>query len=201
MDSSLDLPDKELLEEKLSKLSLISKSASQTFVRGKESIDLVSKECDRRFSDKLRNEFIRKTISSQKINPIKKFKAKNLFWSSMTRLENKRQKIEDREVISMSIDLSQEAQIELKLKKTEDRLRRFRLSKNISSEIEEMNFEDLVEEKFLLEQSLFDLDWNSESIDQLSKFQDYLKLKKRYNIIRFYLEGLNCENCGTKIYF
>lgn len=88
-------------------------------------------------------------------------------------------------------------EIENSLKKITENLNIFRKNKNSPSEIELMHLNDVTEEKSLLEQYLFQLDWTFASDEHLINNDSYLKLKKRYNLIRYFLEGVKCRNCGS----
>lgn len=64
-----------------------------------------------------------------------------------------------------------------------------------SDHIELMNHDEILEEKLILDRLLFKMDWNS------NKGSNYDSLKKRYNILKLFLNGIKCSNCSHLIYF
>ncbi|CAF0914890.1 unnamed protein product [Brachionus calyciflorus] len=76
------------------------------------------------------------------------------------------------------------------LKKLND----FRKNLN-STNVEVMSRDEILQEKLLLDKVLFKLDWNLRNKD--SEFE---LMKKRYNLLRFSLDGLKCSKCSSIFY-
>ena len=70
---------------------------------------------------------------------------------------------------------------------------------NIPADIEMMNKKQLLNEKQMLEQHLFKLDFEFGAYINLLRNPLYLRLEKRYKLIRFLLDGNEiCNKCGRK---
>lgn len=74
------------------------------------------------------------------------------------------------------------------------------LNNNRPLEIEFMSKTELLQEKCILENMLFQLEWNFGLTKHLYKNYNFISLKKRYELVRTLLEGLKCESCGFKCY-
>jgi hypothetical protein len=72
--------------------------------------------------------------------------------------------------------------------------------KNRPSEIELMNNEELIQEKTILEKILFQLEWNFGWNTILYENENFLVLKRKYELVRTILEGSKCKSCGLTYY-
>ena len=97
-------------------------------------------------------------------------------------------------------DTLQLSKINVALQEIEKHFKEDIASKKRSFKVEQMNKVELTQEKTILERILFQLEWNFGMNEILYQNQNFIALKKRYELIRSILEGLKCKSCGSRYY-